>query len=309
MILVAGSANLDFITRVPHLPRPGETVLGPAFTTAPGGKGANQAVACARSGHPTRFFGALGDDPYAAPLRESLCASGVQDTTLTLDAPTGAAFITVADSGENVIAVASGANALLTPEHRPDFTDVTHLILQLELPLVTVQAYARSARERGVTVVLNAAPAPTSPLPAELLANVDVLVVNEGELSTLTGAAHGGLSEQLHAAQALGPGTVIVTLGGAGSVAVHGGQRIEVAAHPVTVRDTTGAGDTFVGVLTGALGEGLGLPQAMREASVAASLACTREGAQPSMPSRHELDRALAQGGVGAGLPAGGPGV
>ncbi|GAA5440611.1 ribokinase [Deinococcus caeni] len=307
MILVAGSANLDFITRVPHLPRPGETVLGPAFTTAPGGKGANQAVACARTAHPTRFFGALGDDPYAAPLRESLRASGVQDTSLTLDAPTGAAFITVADSGENVIAVASGANALLTPQQRPDFTDVTHLILQLELPLVTVQAYARSAREQGVTVVLNAAPAPTSPLPAELLANVDVLVVNEGELTTLTGA--GDLPEQLHAAQALGPGTVIVTLGRAGSVAVHGGQRIEVAAHPVTVRDTTGAGDTFVGVLTGALGAGLSLSQAMREANVAASLACTREGAQPGMPTRHELGRALAQGGVGAGLSAGGPGI
>lgn len=307
MILVAGSANLDFITRVSHLPRPGETVLGPAFTTAPGGKGANQAVACARTAHPTRFFGALGDDPYAAPLRESLRASGVQDTSLTLDAPTGAAFITVADSGENIIAVASGANALLTPQHGPDFTDVTHLILQLELPLVTVQAYARSARERGVTVVLNAAPAPQEPLPAELLANVDVLMVNEGELTTLTGA--GDLPEQLHAAQALGPGTVIVTLGGAGSVAVHGGQRIEVAAHPVTVRDTTGAGDTFVGVLTGALGAGLSLSQAMQEASVAASLACTRDGAQPSMPTRHELDRALAQGGVGAGLPAGGPGI
>ncbi|GAA0516520.1 ribokinase [Deinococcus depolymerans] len=291
MILVAGSANLDFITRVPHLPRPGETVLGRAFTTAPGGKGANQAVACARSGHPTRFFGALGNDSYAAPLRESLRASGVQDTSLTLDAPTGAAFITVADSGENVIAVASGANALLTPQREPDFTDVTHLILQLELPLDTVQAYARSARERGVTVVLNAAPAPASPLPADLLADVTVLVVNEGELTTLVGA--GDRSQQLRAAQALGPQTVIVTLGGEGSAAVSGDQWIEVAAHPVTVRDTTGAGDTFVGVLTGALGAGLGLPQAMRDASVAASLACTGEGAQPSMPTREQIDRTL----------------
>ncbi|GGS25552.1 ribokinase [Deinococcus knuensis] len=291
MILVAGSANLDFITRVPHLPRPGETVLGPAFTTAPGGKGANQAVACARSGHPTRFFGALGDDPYAAPLRASFTHSGVQDTSLTLDAPTGAAFITVADSGENVIAVASGANARLTPDREPDFTDVTHLILQLEIPLPAVQAYARAARQRELQVILNAAPAPQAPLPAGLLADVNVLVVNEGELSTLVGP--GDLPQQLRAAQALGPQTVIVTLGGQGAAAVQGDHWLEVPARPVTVRDTTGAGDTFVGVLTGALGAGLSLPQAMQEASVAASLACTREGAQPSMPTRAEIDRAL----------------
>lgn len=294
MILVAGSANLDFITRVPHLPRPGETVLGPAFTTAPGGKGANQAVACARSGHTTRFFGALGDDPYAALLRASLAGSGVQDASLTLDAPTGAAFITVADSGENVIAVASGANARLTPDHQPDFTDVTHLILQLEIPLATVQAYARAARQRGLQVILNAAPAPQGPLPAGLLADVTILIVNEGELNALTGADHNDLPEQLRAAQALGPQTVIVTLGGQGSAALSGAEFTRVPAPPVTVRDTTGAGDTFVGVLTGALGAGLSLTQAMQEASVAASLACTREGAQPSMPTRAEIDRALS---------------
>ncbi|GGR58798.1 ribokinase [Deinococcus seoulensis] len=305
MILVAGSANLDFITRVPHLPRPGETVLGPAFTTAPGGKGANQAVACARSGHATRFFGALGDDPYAAPLRASFAHSGVQDTSLTLDAPTGAAFITVADSGENVIAVASGANARLTPDREPDFTDVTHLILQLEIPLPAVQAYARAARQRELQVILNAAPAPQAPLPAGLLADVNVLVVNEGELSTLVGP--GDLPQQLRAAQTLGPQTVIVTLGGQGAAAVQGDHWLEVPAHPVTVRDTTGAGDTFVGVLTGALGAGLSLPQAMQEASVAASLACTREGAQPSMPSRAEIDHALKSdpdSDPGAGRPA-----
>ncbi|WP_394649788.1 ribokinase [uncultured Deinococcus sp.] len=294
MILVAGSANLDFITRVPHLPRPGETVLGPGFRTAAGGKGANQAVACARSGVPTRFFGAMGDDPYAGVLRGSLRESGVQDLSLTLPLPTGAAFITVAESGENVIAVASGANAGLTPEQRPPLEGATVLVLQLEIPLETVQAYARAARERDIRVILNAAPA--TALSAALLADVDVLVVNEGELDTLSGPGSqpGDLEGQLRRVQAQGPRTVLVTLGGEGSAALSGEDLIRVPAPAVTVLDSTGAGDTYVGVLAGALGGGEPLERAMRRATVAASLACTREGAQPSMPSRDEIERGLA---------------
>lgn len=292
MILVAGSANLDFITRVPHLPRPGETVLGPGFRTAAGGKGANQAVACARAGFPTQFFGALGDDPYAGVLRDSLRASSVQDLSLTLPLPTGAAFITVAESGENVIAVASGANAGLTPTQLPPLQGTDLLVLQLEIPLETVQAYARAARAQGVQVVLNAAPA--AALPAALLADVDVLVVNEGELETLSGP--GDLEAQLRRVRARGPRTVLVTLGGEGSAALGAEELIRVPAPAVTVVDSTGAGDTYVGVLAGSLGGGEPLERAMRRATVAAALACTREGAQPSMPSREEIERGLDGG-------------
>lgn len=293
MIVVVGSANLDFITRVLHIPAPGETVLGDTYATAPGGKGANQAVACARAGGTVAFVGALGDDPFAGPLLDSLAGSGVHDRTSRVAAPTGAAFISVSGSGENAITVASGANAHLRPAHLGDLRDVTHLILQLEIPLDTVIEAARAARQAGAQVILNAAPA--RPLPADLLRLVHVLVVNEGELHALVGP--GPLQRQLQAAQALGPGTVIVTLGERGSAALQDGQRIDVPAHPVQVRDTTGAGDTFVGALVAALAAGRPLPDALTWASVAAALACTRDGAQPSMPTRAEIQAALPQPG------------
>lgn len=289
MILVAGSANLDFSTRVGHIPAPGETVLGGDYATAPGGKGANQAVACARAGGQVAFLGALGRDPFADILRQSLVASGVTDRTLTVDAPTGAAFISVSDAGENAITVASGANAQVRPEHLPALDGVSHLVLQLEIPLETVTAYAQAAHAAGVQVVLNAAP--MRELPPALLQYVDILIVNEGELEALVGG--GELREQLAQAQQLGPQTVLVTLGGQGSVALQGSEEIQVPAYPVQPVDTTGAGDTFVGVLVAALAEGQVLREAMRLASVGAALACTRPGAQPSMPLRAEIEEAM----------------
>jgi ribokinase len=185
MILVAGSANLDFITRVPHNPSPGETVLGSELLTAPGGKGANQAVACARAGGKVAFLGALGNDMFADPLRLSLQTNGVHDQTITVNAATGAAFITVSAEGENTIAVASGANSHLEPAHLGSLKDLRYLVMQLEIPVETVLAYARAAKQAKVQVILNAAPARA--LPAELLSLVDLLIVNEGELTTLTG--------------------------------------------------------------------------------------------------------------------------
>lgn len=293
-VLVAGSANLDFVTRVPHLPAPGETVLGPGFTTAPGGKGANQAVACARAGGQVAFLGALGDDSFAEPLLASLRESGVQDWTVRVPAPTGAAFISVAQTGENCITVASGANARLAPEHLPQLRGLSWLALQLEVPLAAVQAYARAARSAGVRVLLNAAPAAS--LPPALLADVDLLVVNAGELAALAGP--GALDERLAALRARGPETVVVTLGAAGAQALDAGGLRHVPTFPVPALDTTGAGDTFVGVLLAALSEGAELEAALRRANVGAALACTRPGAQPSMPGRAEIDAALAaQGG------------
>lgn len=291
MILVAGSANLDFVTRLPHLPAPGETVLGQTYRTAPGGKGANQAVACARAGAQTAFLGALGRDPFAEPLLASLQESGVQDRTIRLDAPTGAAFITVSEDGENSIAVAAGANALLAAEHLPDLSRVTQLLLQLEVPLSTVQAFAQAAQAADVPVMLNAAPA--QPLPATLLRHVDLLLVNEGELEMLVGV--GEPEEQLRRAQATGPGTVVVTLGEQGCLALDGTELIRLSAHRVEVKDTTAAGDTFAGVLAAALAAGQPLRRALEQATVASALACTREGAQPSIPWADETAAALAE--------------
>lgn len=282
MILVAGSANIDFFTPVEHLPAAGETVLGGDYFLAAGGKGANQAVACAKAGGRVAFLGALGQDSFAQTLRESLRQSGVQDWTITAAAPTGAAFIGVAQSGENAITVASGANSRLRSEHLPDLRGVQTLVLQLEIPLETVCAFAAQAKAAGVKVVLNAAPA--RPLPTELLGQLDHLIVNEGELAALGQA--GDLAAQLRAVQALGPQFVTVTLGAQGSLTLDGDKLLDVPAYPVVVRDTTGAGDTFVGVLVATRSEGRNLAEALELASVGAGLACTQSGAQPSMPNR-----------------------
>jgi ribokinase len=298
MILVAGSANIDFVTRVDHIPAPGETVLGGNYSVSGGGKGANQAVACARSGGRVAFLGALGNDSFAAQLKASLQISGVQDRSVQVAAPTGAAFISVSAGGENAITVASGANALLTPEHLTDTAGLSYLVLQLEVPLAAVTAYAAQARAAGVAVVLNAAPA--QPLPAALLQLVDLLVVNEGELSALVG--EGEVRGQLERAAAQGPAVVIVTLGPAGSLGLdtrQGRELVAMPAVPVEVLDTTGAGDTYVGALVTALSEGLDLPGAMTFAGAAAGLACTRPGAQPSMPSRPEIVALLERSTAG----------
>lgn len=296
VILVAGSLNVDFIVRVPHLAAPGETVIGADYTVSPGGKGANQAVACARAGGPVAMLGALGRDPYTELLRDSLRASGADLThLLTLDGPTGAAFIGVSEGGENSILVASGANARLRSEHLPDLAGISHLVMPLETPLDTVRAYAQAARKAGVQVVLNAAPA--QPLDRDLLGNVTLLIVNEGELRAVSDAAGlgGGVAERAAGLRRLGPEVVVVTLGAQGCLAIGPDEEQRLPAHPVTVVDTTGAGDTFCGVLVAYLERGAGLRAALQAATVGAALACTRAGAQPSMPSRAEIEAELGR--------------
>jgi ribokinase len=285
MILVAGSANLDFVVRANHIPAPGETVLGRDFKTFPGGKGANQAVASARSGGvATHMLLALGNDAFAVPLEESLQGAGVKLLTVReFEHPTGTAFICVSDTGENAITVAPGANACLRPEHLPILKGYTHLLLQLETPLESVTAYAQAARKAGVTVVLNAAPARV--LSPELLGWVDILIVNEGELATVSQCT-GSIAEclrRLHVA------TVVVTLGSHGCCARHSGAFHVQASFAITSVDSTGAGDTFCGAFCAALCNGRNTDEALRYASAAAALACTHPGAQSSIPQAADV--------------------
>ncbi len=291
-ILVAGSANLDFVVRAPHIPAPGETVLGGEFRTFPGGKGANQAAACARAGGaPTRMLLALGDDAFAAPIEQSLRAAGVDlDVRRCGEQPTGTAFICVSDDGENAITVAPGANATLRSADLPPLDGIGHLLLQLETPLDAVAGWARAARAAGTKVVLNAAPARS--LSRDLLADVDVLIVNEGELAAIAGGAD---SIEANLAR-IDVDCIIVTLGARGCLARVGTHTLRQAAFEVDVVDTTGAGDTFCGVLVAAFARGASMPDALREASAASALACTRMGAQSSIPTKAEVEALLARG-------------
>lgn len=288
-VLVAGSANVDFVVRAPHIPAPGETVLGGDLSVVPGGKGANQAVAAARAGGAdTAILVALGSDPSAGVLEELLRAAGVRLHLVRVARPTGAALITVSDGAENAITVASGANGELAPEHLPPLDGVAWLLLQLETPLATVIAYARAARAAGVRVMLNAAPAQT--LPAELLGLLDLLVVNEEELAAIVGK-DGSIADRL---ARTGAPTTVVTLGERGCCAADGGTLISQAAFSVVATDTTAAGDTFCGVLGAALAGGADLLGALRRAAAAAALSATRSGAQTSIPTAAEVSAFLA---------------
>ncbi|TAG25768.1 MAG: ribokinase [Burkholderiales bacterium] len=288
MILVAGSANLDFVVRAGHIPAPGETVLGRDFQTFPGGKGANQAVACARAGGAaTAMLCALGDDDFAKPLLASLADARVQLHPVRSSQPTGTAFICVSDEGENAITVAPGANEDLKPSHWPEHLHISHLLMQLETPVPTVLAFAQAARKQGAKVVLNAAPA--RELPAELLGCIDILVVNEGELATLAGKEGDVLAQLQRLAKQYHLHDVIVTLGAQGCLALHQGHVVQQKAYKIDVVDTTAAGDTFCGALVAALTRGAAMQQCLAEASAASALACTKLGAQSSIPFREEV--------------------
>ena len=291
MILVAGSANLDFVVRAHHIPGPGETVLGRAFETFPGGKGANQAVACAKAGGAsTQLLTAMGDDAYATPIEASLRAAAVDINIVRAPGqPTGVAFICVSDQAENAITVAPGANLCLRPEHLPALDGIRHLLMQLEIPLDTVLAYARAARHKGVAVVLNAAPA--QDLPAELLDLVDVLIVNEGELAAISRHA-GSIAQCLERTPVP---TVIVTLGQRGCCARIQGAFFLQPGFAIDPVDTTAAGDTFCGSLVAAMSRGTDTRQALLQACAAGALACIRPGAQSSIPKAAEVTEFLSR--------------
>ncbi|MFB7057069.1 ribokinase [Streptomyces vinaceus] len=295
-IAVLGSTNMDLVAYVPKAPRLGETVTGTAFRTVPGGKGANQAVAAARSGGEVVMIGAVGADEFGVRLRSALTAAGVETAALrTVEGASGTAHITVDDEGGNSIIVIPGANGGVTGLEAGDAARIGAadlLLLQLELPMEAVLAGASAARAQGVRTVLT--PAPARMLPHELLGLVDLLVPNEHEAAALT-----GFTDPLGAAEALlrEVPEVVVTLGAAGALyAARGQEPLTVPAPRVRAVDTTAAGDTFVGALAVALGEGRPMPQALRWASAAAALSVQRPGAQDSMPTRAETDAFAAAG-------------
>ena len=299
-VVVVGSANMDVVARVPRIPGPGETLLARSFARGGGGKGANQAVAAARAGGvETAFVGALGSDGDGQALRESLTGSGVDMSVVAQSTePTGTALISVADDGENAIVVVGGANAdftALDARQQQVIGAADVLLAQLEIDADVVLAAAQARRE-GAVFVLNAAP--SQPLSEAMWAQLDVLVVNEHEAADLA-VALGAPDRELDGAVdllAARVGSLVVTLGGEGSLVVEGGEHTRVPAVPVTPVDTTGAGDTFVGVLGARLALGDSLVEAARWGSVAAALAVQRPGAQDGVPSAAEVRTAHANG-------------
>jgi ribokinase len=297
-IVVIGSANADLVTRVERLPAPGETVLATGYAEHPGGKGANQAIAAARLGRAVSFVGVVGDDEHGALLTEALVAEDVDVANLRRlsGVPTGRALVLVDDAAENSIVVVSGANAEVGPDDvaaaAAALRGAAVAVAQLEIPLEAVRAAAGHAAGR---FLLN--PAPARPLDAELLDRVDVLVVNEGEFARVTGVEVGDDAEEFadRVGQAGLRCAVVVTLGGRGAMVCENGQVTVCPAPPVTVVDTTGAGDCFVGALADALARGRSLPDALHWAVAAASLSTQSLGATTAMPTSAEVEALLAR--------------
>jgi ribokinase len=296
-IAVAGSSNTDMIIQVPRLPRPGETIIGGTFSMAAGGKGANQAVAAARAGGEVTLIARVGDDVFGAQAIEGFEKDGIDVRYIIKDkaAPSGVALIFVGDDGENSIGVASGANMCLMPDDirsaKDELLSSNILVLQLESPLETVQKAAELASTAGIPVILN--PAPARPLPDDLLEFISILTPNESEAELLTGVIVTDEASANEAAVRLrkhGIAVVIVTMGAEGAYVqseMFTGMVPGFAVEPV---DTTAAGDVFNGALAVALGENKSLPDAVRFANAAAALSVTRLGAQPSAPTRYEID-------------------
>jgi ribokinase len=292
-ILVFGSANTDLVFTVPNLPAPGETVLGDGFQQSSGGKGANQAVAAARDGAQVAFAGCVGGDGLAVVATGAMRDAGVDLSRLiVVDAPTGCASICVDREGRNQIAVAPGANNMARAAQVEDAAlhPGVILLLQMEVPAEEVAALVLRAAERGAQCILNLAP--PGDLPLEVLRALHLLVLNEHEAAVLAGRLG---TEASAAALYLALGTAVaITLGEAGAEAATAAGLATIPCFPIEPVDTTGAGDTWCGVLAAGLDRGLPLIQAMRRAAAAAALACTRPGAAPAMPVAAETDAMLA---------------
>ncbi len=299
-VLVVGSANVDFTVQAARLPRPGETVSGGTLLVNYGGKGANQAVAARRLGAEVRFIACVGEDASGRAIREALAAEGigVAGVVSSTEAATGTALIVVDAEGRNQITVAPGANWTLGVEHVSgrveDFDWAEVVVCQLETPLATVAWTLDAARQRRSITVLNPAPLPDAPLP--FLTLVDYLTPNAGEAERLSGVPARDRKDVAQAAIRLrerGAGVVVVTLGEDGALAYGPTGQCHAPAFAVTAVDTTAAGDAFNGALAVALAERRELGAALRFANATAALACTRRGAQPSLPIRSEVESLL----------------
>ena len=297
-VAVVGSLNMDLVARAPRLPHPGETLAGRTFAQVAGGKGGNQAVAAARLGAQVSMLGCVGADANGAQLRAGLEAEGIDCAAVeTGREATGVALIVVDDASQNAIVIVAGSNGEVTPEtiarHQAVLAAADVVICQLETPLDTVQAALATARRLGKTVILNPAPA-TGPLPAEWLPLIDYLIPNELEAATLTGLPVGSPEEAATAAavlRAAGARNVLVTLGPRGvQAALEGAAPALYDAPKVKAVDTTAAGDTFIGGFAAQLAQGASVDAAIRFAQRAAALSVTRAGAQPSIPTRVEVE-------------------
>jgi ribokinase len=294
---------MDLVVQANRFPQPGETILGGEFGMFPGGKGANQAVACAKLGGNVYFLGKMGMDLFREKLVEGMSRDGVKLDHLLTDrsSPTGIALITVSGSGQNEIVVASGSNMQLRPSeltlHSAAFERAAVVLLQLEIPLPAVQRAVRMAKQYGATVILN--PAPARKLPASLLKQIDILTPNETELAILTGLRVDSMTSVQRAARKLvsiGVANVIVTMGSQGSFWLNGADGEHYRAMKVKAVDTTGAGDAFNGALAYSIANGQSIDDAIRFASSVAAFSVTKMGAQSSMPTTKEL-RAFAKNG------------
>ncbi len=302
-ILVIGSSNTDMIIRAERIPKPGETILGGRFLTAHGGKGANQAVAAARAGGDVTFVARIGSDVFGDQALDAWRSDGIAVEHVVRDAsePSGVALIFVSKDGENSIAVAPGANGKLSVADLQAASDAFQsakvCVMQLETPLATVQAAAKTAADLGLIVILN--PAPARALPAALLKRISILTPNESEAELLTGIPVRDVASARKAAAALmekGVGTVVLTLGPRGAlIADKDGARM-VAGFKVKAVDTTAAGDVFNGSLAVALAENQSLDDAVRFANAAAALSVTKAGAQPSAPIRRLIEKMVKSG-------------
>ena len=305
VIVVVGSLNMDLVIRAPRHPLLGETLMGHSFGTTGGGKGSNQALACARLGAESYMIGRVGNDDFGARLRETLMAARVNcdHVEAAEGAGTGVAVITVADSGDNTIVLVPGANASLDEavieQVAPLFKKADAALFQLEVPLPAVEAGLALARKTGCHTVLT--PAPAQKLPPSIWRMVDYLVLNETELNFYTGGmdtvGHGDQTVTEAARTLLNRGAkskgVVVTRGARGGLAVTKREAFPYMPFKVDAVDSTGAGDSFCAAMIVALSEGMPLEQAVRFASAAGALACTRFGAHPSLPWRHEVEALL----------------
>lgn len=296
-VLVVGSANMDLVVTTERFPEPGETILGNHFQMFPGGKGANQAVCCARLGAPTRFLGRIGQDLFGDRLNSSMAEDGIDLKALIRDPdhPTGVALITVNKSGENEIVVASGCNMHLSSldldSHSELFSAADIVLTQLEIPLESVGKAGELARQQGASFILN--PAPAQPLPSEILDCVDYLTPNETELSILTGMPVTDSNSAENAARLLvseGIPNIIVTLGQDGAMLVQEDRVKRFPSRQVEVVDTTAAGDAFNGALAVAFAEKKSIEDAIQFANLVASEAVTILGAQNSLPFRTTIN-------------------